>query len=437
MIVVPGTMLGPNVTLPQRVQFARRDGDVYNALGSCGLRDGVTGIVIDTGLEPTDGEMPDCEDVTVYVAVSPRTRDYGTPMARDSQARGFVRVHGEWREDTVRVIPVATELFSRTNGLLESDLLAGVRIAVFGQGSVGSPVDLLLAQSGVMDFFLMDDDRLEVCNVVRHDAGISHVGRYKTKYMAERIREKNPYARVETCEEKLTAANMERIREVLRTCDLVVSSIDEREGKLLLNRLCVEEGKTCIVSGAFRRAYGGQVLRVIPGVTACYQCFVRNLPEEADNIEISSPEQVEHLQYTDRPMPIEPGLAVDIAPINVLTAKLCIQQLLKGKETTLRSLDEDLIAHWFIYLNRREVNTQYEQVEPLGFALNGFRILRWYGVSFDRDPHCPVCGDYDDFLAQKHGIDLAAMDAAGLDGLSELLMSAPTDLAQTRDSVTE
>jgi molybdopterin/thiamine biosynthesis adenylyltransferase len=278
-------------------------------------------------------------------------------------------------------------------------------VLVVGQGSGGSLVDLELAKSGVMNFNLVDHDRLEVGNVARHVAGLSHVGRYKTKVMADLIREKNPYATVGTWEEKVSWKNAEEVRDLVRKADIIICATDERQSKLVINRLCVEEKKPCIFGGAFRRAYGGQVLLVRPYESPCYQCFLMLLPDQAGDEEISSREQAEGLAYTDRPVPIEPGLSTDIAPISIMVVKLVIQELLKGRETTFRSLDDDLKASWYLWLNRREPGTQYERLQPLEFNVGGMHILRWYGVDVKQHPACPVCGKFEDLLATQRGVE--------------------------------
>jgi molybdopterin/thiamine biosynthesis adenylyltransferase len=300
----------------------------------------------------------------------------------------------------VQIVPVKDELFSRFGGLLETDVFANKRVFIAGQGSGGSFISIELASSGFMYFYLMDHDRLWIGNVVRHVAGISYVGRYKTKAMAQLIKDKNPYAKVYTWEERISWDNVETVRNIVKESDLIVCATDNRPSKLILNRVCVEENKPCIFAGAFRRAYGGQILFVKPNNSLCYQCFLMHLPEQAEDEEISNPEHAEELAYTDRPVPIEPGLSNDIKPISVMVVKLIIQELLKGTETTLRSLDEDLVAPWYLWLNRREINSQYESLEPLEFNVDGMHVLRWYGIAIERHPGCPVCGNFERYQVE-------------------------------------
>ena len=341
------------------------------------------------------------------------------PMASGSdqepkwEAKGYVRGDsGRWEETPVSIVSIRESLFARTRGLFETDVLAGSTVFIPGVGSVGSYVSLELAKAGVTSQIVMDDDRIEVPNAIRHIAKVSDTGRFKVNVMAEAIRGKNPYASVETCNAKVAWATQDMVRSFVRKSDLVICGADGPEGRVILNKICVEEGKPIIFAGAFRRAYGGQVLFVHPRETPCYQCFLRHLPRQAKDQEVSSEEDAALLAYSDRPVPIEPGLSNDIAPISQMVVKLAIQHLLKGHATTLRSLDEDLKASWYMWINRRERDTDYEKLEPLEFNVDGFHILRWYGIDFARDPECPCCGSFVRSTAAIRGIRRSPEDAA-------------------------
>jgi molybdopterin/thiamine biosynthesis adenylyltransferase len=329
---------------------------------------------------------------------------------KNLDVQGYRLRGDQWDKTPVQVVPVAGGLRSRTNSILETDLLDHSSVFQVGGGSGGAPIPIELAKCGVGRFELMDHDRLEVGNIWRHIGGLRDVGRFKTRFLAEAIRQKNPYAEVQTSEEKLTWGNEDLVRQIVRRIDLVISAVDDPDAMAILNKVCVEENKTLIIAGAFRRAYGGQILVVKPGVTPCYECFKRCLPQKAQDREISSTEQADRIAYSDRPVPIEPGLANDIAPVSSMAVKLALQELIKGKPTSLRSLDEDLVAPWYLWLNRREPNTEYATLEPLGFALNGMHILRWYGIALERLVDCPCCGDFVGEAAREAGFTISEMD---------------------------
>lgn len=393
------------------------DGDVYNLLQERPSPGAVPGTIhFSVGPEtiPVSG-VGKAEDFVRVIILrnDEKFEDQPTFDPGSSTVAGYVLHETEWKHVPVTIVPVRKEIFSRFGGLLETDILSKKQVFIAGEGSFGSVVTIELVKSGITILYFMDHDRLEVGNISRHFAGLTHVGRLKTKVMDQLIKEVNPYARNSTFEEKVSWDNIDKVRDIIRKADLVICTTDDRPSRLIINRVCVEEATTCIFAAAFRRAYGGQILRVRPHESLCYQCYCMYLPKEAEDQEVSNPEQAEGLAYTDRPVAIEPGLSTDIAPITTMVAKLAIQELMKGKKSTLQSVDDDLVAPWYLWLNRREVDTQYEDLEPLEFNVDGMHILRWYGIDVKRHPGCPVCGDFEHLLVKHFGIELPISSIPG------------------------
>ena len=318
----------------------------------------------------------------------------------------FVSHNGVWQQASVQTIPLRSQLFSRHSGLLETGALSDKRVLVIGLGTVGADVTLELCKSGVQDFALMDPDRLEACNVSRHVAPLSHVGRHKTRSVRHLLLDINPYCHVETWELEVLPTVADLVREQIRQSDLVLCSPDSQDCRLMVNRLCLEEDRPVIIGGLHHRAYGGQVLFVRPYTGPCYQCFLMALEEPEGPQDVPTMESADTAVYADRPAPIEPGLSLDIAPVNILMGKLAVQELLKGKPTTFGSLDEDLVAPLYHWLNRREAGSPYANLEPLGFNVDKMTILRWYGIPLERHPGCPACGDYEGHMASQLGVEI-------------------------------
>ena len=412
MIVVSKEMLtehlGSGNCLP--VSFRRLDGsETYSAINAEDASNAVLGSILYT-------HKSDCEDIDKFGTSSDEVRlivSYryitgenlgdNTKNNRQCNAKGYIRADGQWREVSVSIVPLREELFSRTRGIFETDVLADKWVFTAGLGSGGSPIVLELAKLG-LNQMLVDHDRIEVANVARHAAGLSDVGRYKTNFLAEKILDKNPDAKVETDKAKISWDNQDLVRQMVQRSDIVICAVDDFEARIILNKLCLEENKPLIIAGAFRRAYGGQVLRILPGITPCYGCFLEALPDQVQDQEISTVAHAQRLAYSDQPVAIEPGLSNDILPISQMVVKLAIQQLLTGYDTTFRSMDEDLVAPWYIWLNRRESSTPYEKLVPLEFNVDGMHIMRWYGIDLPRNPSCPCCGDFTDKVAEKEGI---------------------------------
>ena len=329
------------------------------------------------------------------------------------KVHGYVRENGNWQEMAVQIIPLQSDLFSRSKGILDSAALSDACVFIVGLGSVGSFVAELLAMSGVMNFILIDFDLVEVANAIRQNTGVYDAGRYKTKVAAQKIKNKNPYANVATHELKITWQNRELVRGLVRRSDIVIGPVDNRDPRVILNRLCVEEGKPLLLMGAFHRAYGVQILfNRRPRVDPCYICYLMSRSPEMKHRWDSNLDQGQQVPYADHAVEkIAPGLSVDIMPMNVMTVKLCINQLLKDKPTTLRSLDEDLTVPYYVYLNRRE--GPYENLEPLGLnAGNGkTHILSWQGIDLKRNKACPICGDsYIEKMSKASGVSVSPAD---------------------------
>ncbi len=332
-----------------------------------------------------------------------------------NNVRGYVLGKDGWVRDEVMIVPVKEQLYSRIDGLIETDKLAGKKVLVAGHGSGGAPIDVGLVQSGLGNIIMVDHDRLEVANIMRHVLGLSDVGRFKTLAMADYLRKKNLFLNTTTAEIEIDWDNIEFLRGLVKEADLVICATGDQISKRILNILCLQENKVLIIAGAYRRAYGGSVLRVTPGESLCYQCLLQWF-ENSEDEEISNPEQAQGLVYTDRPVPVEPGLASDIQPISNLVIKLSIQTLLKGTETTLQSLDDDLAMPLFLWYNRREKDTPAEKFKPLGAHINGMHVLGWYGVRIPRHPGCVECGDFTVEISKEYDITEAEKDEKLFEG---------------------
>jgi molybdopterin/thiamine biosynthesis adenylyltransferase len=309
------------------------------------------------------------------------------------------------RDMPVEIAEVHAALAERRNAIIESGLLSDATIFIAGVGTGGAHVALELAKAGVEKFIIVDDDRLTVGNVGRHNAGLSHAGRRKVHVVRDLLLEKNPNVSVAAVALRVEAAEDARVRDWLQRSTVVVCATDNRPSKLLINRLCVEESRTVVYGGAFRRAYGGQVFRVRPHRSPCYQCFVMAMPEDAADQEIARPIDAEAIAYSDRPVSIEPGLALDVAPISLMVARLVIQELVIGKPTTLQNMTRDFAAPWYRWMNRPEPGTAAADWPPLSESIDEMTIMRWYGIDFPRDEGCPVCGDFAAKARTDYGLD--------------------------------
>ena len=143
-----------------------------------------------------------------------------------------------------------------------------------------------------------------------------------------------------------------------------------------------------IFGRAYRRACGGDVMRITPGSGPCYACL---LEDRIASSEVSRADQDGVPAYADQPVQVEPGLALDIAPIAHMCARLAILELVRGTASALCSLDADLPGHMFLWANRREHD--FEGWKPAGYGVSGLGVQRWFPVRTDAREDCPVCAE--------------------------------------------
>jgi molybdopterin/thiamine biosynthesis adenylyltransferase len=381
------------------------DGDVYSlsSMGACPSRKEVYGAVV-----IGESDIREYQIVIQLIKVSDEQPfDYASPTGEKFKAVSYSNAVNAKNEKIVtHIVDVGYEISSRHRGLIETDLLRNSSVLIFGLGTGGIQIAINLAKCGVGNFHLVDPDRLEIGNICRHQAGISQIGRKKVLVAKDLLLEKNPNIKVHTYPIKADETTKDEIQEIIKGVDLIICATDNRESKLLINAIDINLRKPIFFSGAFRRAYGGQILRVYPAETACYHCFLLGMPDIETDQEISSAANADEIAYSDMPVPIEPGLALDVEPIGTMTSKLALQELLKGKDSTLHVLDKDFSANWYFWINRPEPGTKYSAFPPLSESSDEMTILRWYGVFFDKDEACPTCGNFEKALREQYGLEL-------------------------------
>jgi molybdopterin/thiamine biosynthesis adenylyltransferase len=294
-----------------------------------------------------------------------------------------------------RYVPQKSELYSRSKGLLETGVLENKKVAIVGLGSFGSNIAIELAKSGIGHFVLFDFDRIELSNIARHICGINDLGRYKTHAIRDAILLKNPFAIVSTFEININE-NRAEFQNQIQHCDLVLCLTDENRSREFINNLSINLKKPVIYGRAITRAEGGDVFKYTPQAeNPCLACLIGKGLFTYKEDEISNRKQLErdlpaYTSFEENEATIQVGLSSDILPICNMIVKLTLLELSRGLNTGLSSLEEDLVADYYIWANRRE--KKYKNWEKLAHKANQLSILRWYGVRVPKDAGCLTCG---------------------------------------------
>jgi molybdopterin/thiamine biosynthesis adenylyltransferase len=297
-------------------------------------------------------------------------------------------------------LPEHEDLYSRSKGLLETDILSKKRVAFFGLGSGGGIIAVELAKAGVGNFVLYDFDRFEKGNICRHVLGAESLGRFKTKAIKDAILNRNPYANVETHEMDIEQ-HIEFVTQNTASCDLIIAATDTTSSRFIANDIALKTGVTALFGRAFTRARGGDILRVRPKQQdcPCLGCVWEGLKLHQEEITSVRQAQIEYPAYSDDPIEIlrvnktfvEVGLCADILPISVMMLKLALVELVGPTSEGMAALYDELKFAYYIWANRREGFAQ-------GFAAFGTDrlkpcIMQWLPSGLKKKETCLVCNN--------------------------------------------
>lgn len=184
-----------------------------------------------------------------------------------------------------RIINMLEEYCFSTSQVLKrfSSLETSV-VLLFGLGAVGTWVTQSLAMTGARNFILVDDDTIEDTNL--HRQGIytnNDIGKFKCD-VTKKFLEENHNCTVTVIKEKLDTFFFERHNLYF---DLVINCADYPSVDAttqIIGKECMLKRKPHIIGGGYNLHLTLIGQAVIPGKTACVNCFDRQLKKinEAD-----------------------------------------------------------------------------------------------------------------------------------------------------------
>lgn len=223
------------------------------------------------------------------------------------------------------------ERYRRTPGL---EPIANKRVLVVGLGTLGGDVALELAKAGVDALDLLDFDRYEINNSVRHVLEPWWSGFAKVEAMARKCVQTNPYCEARPHQIFLGAvewdgpSGLAQLAELLEGADLVVETTGSHQLQNLVGRLARVGGVPMVSCWLTAGFYGSHVIRTIPGDTACMYCIAcRFAREKLVQAEAGPDEQVVAHGCSH---PTVPGAGFDAAETAAVATRLAVQTLLRN-----------------------------------------------------------------------------------------------------------
>jgi adenylyltransferase/sulfurtransferase len=146
--------------------------------------------------------------------------------------------------------------------------LKAASVIVVGLGALGSPVATYLAAAGVGHLGVVDEDTVELSNLHRQPLHFTpDLGLNKAVNASVKLSALNTETVVDPYPVRLEEMNAEAI---VTGADLVVDCSDSFATRYLVNDACCAQGIPLVEAGVL--GFGGLVMSIRPGESACYRC---------------------------------------------------------------------------------------------------------------------------------------------------------------------
>lgn len=201
-------------------------------------------------------------------------------------------------------------------------------VTIIGCGTGGSRDAEYLVKAGVGKIVLIDDDILKTENVLRHACQLDDLGIEKVYAVNDKLLKINPDTVITPLRKHLDVIDS-TTDNAIKGSDLVVVATASNEE--LFNEYTFLRGIPAIYSKVYPMGFGGEVIRIIPGVTPCFECshyykevLIEEQWPEKRFPEYKSVSYDENVNGTRFPLP---ALAVDSDFISLITVKMALEVL--------------------------------------------------------------------------------------------------------------
>jgi len=294
------------------------------------------------------------------------------------------------------------------------EFLSRKKVAIIGCGAGGSKDAEYLVKSGVGKIVLIDDDTLQTENILRHSCQLDDLSIEKVYAVKDKLKKINPYVEVQPLRKNLDIIDA-KTDELIRDSDLIIVATAANEE--LINEYAFPRGIPAIYSKVYPMGFGGEIIRIIPGLTPCFECshyfkeaLLQEYKPEAKFPEMHSASYDTLSDGTYVPIP---ALAVDSDFISLIGVKMALEVLIENDPKALIGS-----SHIRLWGNKKE--WVFDQ---------GYQCISIENDKVKSFPNCIMC--YGDSVIEKElGKDQDQVD----DEYTEILSKIKGAIGDDKDS---
>ncbi len=156
------------------------------------------------------------------------------------------------------------------------------KVLIIGLGGLGCPLAIYLANLGVGNIGIVDDDIIEMSNLNRQIIfDNSNIGKFKVDITYKSLKKINRSLKVNVYK---TRVNKFNIRKIIQNFDIICDGTDNFETRLLINDSCLQQKKILISAAA--SGFNGHLFKFnFRKKTPCFRCFMPETPDNEYNCE--------------------------------------------------------------------------------------------------------------------------------------------------------
>ena len=167
------------------------------------------------------------------------------------------------------------QIILKNMGVMGQKKIFSAKVLIVGIGGLGCPLVLYLANTGIGNMGLVDDDVVDLSNLNRQIIfNYTDVGKSKVIQAKKILKKINKKIKVRTYKNRLTEKN---IKKIFNNYDIICDCSDNFATRYILNDYCLKNKKTLIsaaISKFDAHIFNFNFKKNIP----CYRCFMPEIP---------------------------------------------------------------------------------------------------------------------------------------------------------------
>ena len=168
-------------------------------------------------------------------------------------------------------------------GIIGQKKISSAKVFIVGIGGLGCPLVLYLANTGVKNIGLVDNDKVDISNLNRQIIfNNKDIGKFKVIQTKRFLKKINKKIKINISKDRLKKTN---IKIILNNYDIICDCSDNFATRYLLNEYCLKN-KKILISAAISKfdahIFNFNFTKNIP----CYRCFMPEMPDEENKCDV-------------------------------------------------------------------------------------------------------------------------------------------------------